>query len=107
MTSGRLVMVVSDQKPLATILKKPLSKAPRSLQSMIMNPKCYAINLVWQPDKEMHIADCLSRAFLKATSTKAVTLSHKPANLQSSCDQLSRILALCWCSAGNAEVSNC
>ena len=82
MTYGRLVVVVSDHKPLATILKKPLFKVPRRLQSMIMNILRYAINLVWQPGKEMHVADCLSRAFLETTSTKAVTLSHTPANLQ-------------------------
>ena len=47
MTYGRLVMVVSGHKPLVTILHKPLSKAPRRLQSMIMNLKSYAINPVW------------------------------------------------------------
>lgn len=64
MTYGRPVTVVSDHKPLAAIFQKPLSKAPRRLQSMMMQLQRYHINLVWLPGKEMHIADCLSRAYL-------------------------------------------
>ena len=63
MTYGRHVTVHSDHKPLASILKKPLSKAPRRLQAMILHLQHYDYNLIWKPGKEMHIADCLSRAF--------------------------------------------
>jgi len=70
MTYGRPVTVVSDHKPLAAILQKPLSKAPRRLQSMIMQLQRYSIHLVWQPGKDQHIADFLSRAYL-TTPTSA------------------------------------
>ena len=69
MTYGCPVTVFSDHKPLAAVLVKPLSKAPRRLQSMIMQLQRYSFKLVWQPGKEMHIADCLSRAFPATPAT--------------------------------------
>ena len=79
MTYGRPVTVVSDHKPLAAILVKPLSKAPRRLQSMIMQLQRYSFKLVWQPGKKMHIADCLSRAFPAAPTTDVKpALPHQP-----------------------------
>ena len=42
-TFGRQVIVRSDHKPLESILKKPLSSAPRCLQGMMMRLKKYNI----------------------------------------------------------------
>lgn len=43
-TFGRPVTVRSDHKPLESILKKPLSSAPRRLQGMMMRLQKYNIN---------------------------------------------------------------
>ena len=40
-TFGRHVTVYSDHKPLEAILKKPLARAPRRLQGMIMRLQMY------------------------------------------------------------------
>ena len=66
MTYGRHVTVISDHKPLETILKKPLPKAPRRLQAMMLQLQRYSIELQWQSGKELHIANCLSRAHLQS-----------------------------------------
>ena len=69
MTYGRHLTVVSDHKPLEIIFKKPLAKAPRRLQSMMLNLQRYSFDLKWQPGKEMHVADFLSRAYLSSNSS--------------------------------------
>ena len=79
MTYGLPVTVVSDHKPLAAILVQPLSRAPCRLQSMIMQLQRYSFKLVWQPGKEMHIADCLSRAFPAAPATDVKPAPPSPA----------------------------
>ena len=79
MTYGRYVTVVSDHKPLAAILVKPLPQAPRRLQSMIMQLQRYSFKLVWQPGKEMHTADCFSRAFPAAPATDVKLAPPSPA----------------------------
>ena len=40
-TNGRHTMVYSDHKPLEMILKKPLIKAPKKLQNMILRVQKY------------------------------------------------------------------
>ena len=62
-TFARHVIVSSDHKPLESILKKPLFKAPRRLQGMLMRMQQYQVTVVYKPGKEMHLADTLSRAF--------------------------------------------
>ena len=62
-TFARHVIVSSDHKPLESILKKPLFKAPRRLQGMLMRMQRYQVTVVYKPGKEMHLADTLSRAF--------------------------------------------
>ena len=66
-TYGREVKVVTDHKPLETITKKPLSKAPRRLQSMMLRAMEYDYHVVYQPGKSLLISDTLSRAPLKET----------------------------------------
>ena len=60
----RHVNVESDHKPLEVILQKPLSRAPRRLQSMMMRLQKYNFTVHYERGKNMHIADMLSRTSL-------------------------------------------
>ena len=61
---GRAVTVQNDQKPLAAILRKPLSMAPKRLQDIMMRYNRYDVNFVFVKGTSLHIADTLSRAHL-------------------------------------------
>ena len=63
-TFGRKVMVYSDHKPLEAIVKKPLYRAPRRLQGMLLRMLNYDVDIVWKKGKHMYISDMLSRAYL-------------------------------------------
>lgn len=66
-TFGHKIRVESDHKPLETIVKKPLHRAPRRLQGMLMRMLNYNIEIIWKKGTEMHLADMLSRAYLPYT----------------------------------------
>ncbi|CAC5402113.1 unnamed protein product [Mytilus coruscus] len=72
-TYGRTVNVISDHKPLESIMKKPLHAAPKRLQRMLLRLQKYEIILQYRPGKEMYLADTLSRAYLKETSDTSIT----------------------------------
>jgi len=61
-TYGRDVEVTTDHKPLVAIKKKPLSKAPRRLQQMLLTAQEYTYTLEFKPGKDIPVADTLSRA---------------------------------------------
>ena len=63
-TFGRETTVLTDHKPLETIVKKPLHKAPKRIQGMLLRLLQYDIEITYRRGKEMHIADALSRAYL-------------------------------------------
>ena len=63
-TFGRHVNVASDHKPQETILQKPLVRAPRRLQSMMMRLQKYDFTIQYERGKNMHLADMLSQAYL-------------------------------------------
>ena len=63
-TFGRKTIIHSDHKSLEMIVRKPLHKAPKRLQGMILRVIQYDIEVVYKKDKEMYIADSLSRAYL-------------------------------------------
>ena len=63
-TYGRPVIIYSDHKPLETITKKPLERAPKRLQGMLLRALAYDIEVRYQVGKMMVLADTLSRAFL-------------------------------------------
>lgn len=71
-TFGRHVTVYSDHKPLEAILRKPLARAPRRLQGMIMRLQKYDLEVRYEKGTEMHIADSLSRAYLPSTEHPTV-----------------------------------
>ena len=64
-TYGRPVVVHSDHKPLFSISKKPLDRAPKRLQSMLIRALAYDADIQYLEGKKMFIADTLSRAYLK------------------------------------------
>ncbi|XP_063441937.1 uncharacterized protein K02A2.6-like [Mytilus trossulus] len=72
-TYGRTVNVISDHKPLESIMKKPLHVAPKRLQRMLLRLQKYDKILQYRPGKEMYLADTLSRAYLKETSDSSNT----------------------------------
>ena len=70
-TYGRPVQIQSDHKPLEIIYKKPVQKAPKRLQSMLLRLAIYDYSITYTPGRLMYLADTLSRAYLTAeNSTK-------------------------------------
>ena len=57
------ITVHTDHQPLESIFKKPISKAPRRLQRMMLLD--YQFKVTYKKGKELHVADTLSRAALK------------------------------------------
>ena len=64
-TYGRRVTVQSDHKPLEIISTKPLHRAPKRLQRMLVRMQTYDTKIIYRPGPEMYLADTLSRAYLK------------------------------------------
>ena len=54
---GQKVMVISDHKPLETIIKKPLSQAHRRLQNLLMRGARYNFQINWAYGKSLVIAE--------------------------------------------------
>ena len=67
------ITVHTDHKPLETILKKPLNKAPARLQKMIMTLQRYSFKLEYRKGTSLLIADTLSRAALTSSVRTKVT----------------------------------
>lgn len=63
-TFGRKTTVHTDHKPLEMIVRKPLHKAPKRLQGMLLRLLQYDTEVIYKKGTEMHIADMLSRAYL-------------------------------------------
>ncbi|CAB4011862.1 Retrovirus-related Pol poly from transposon [Paramuricea clavata] len=61
-TFGRKVTVYSDHKPLESILKKTLHRAPKRLQGMMIHLQKYDIEVKYVKGSNMFLADTLSRA---------------------------------------------
>ena len=56
------MFVVTDHKQLVAISNKPLSKAPKRLQNLLLRAQKYTFDLSWSPGTEIPVADVLSRA---------------------------------------------
>ena len=61
-TYGRKVNIITDHNPLVAIVKKPLSKAPKRLQSMLLRSQTYNFELSYKAGKSIPVADALSRS---------------------------------------------
>ena len=64
-TFGRKTTVLSDHKPLEIITKKPLERAPKRIQAMMLKTQMYDTEIRYLRGSEMFIADLLSRAHLQ------------------------------------------
>ena len=65
---GLLVVVKTDHKPLEAITKKPLDRAPRRLQEMLLRSLAYDIKVQHVPGCTQQMADMMSRSYLPAKS---------------------------------------
>ena len=68
-TCGRKVVIENDHKPLAAILKKPLSQAPKRLQALIPWLHRYDVDFHYVEGSKLFITDTPSRAFLDVPDT--------------------------------------
>ena len=69
-TFGRKTVVESDHEPLEMIILKPLCRAPKRLQGMLMRILQYDVHIKHKKGSEMLIADTLSRAYLPYSGKK-------------------------------------
>ena len=63
-TFGRKVTVQNDHKPLGAILSKPLIRAPKRLQDIMMKLYRYNFDFQFVKGSDLILADTLSRAYL-------------------------------------------
>ena len=63
---GRHVLVNTDHKPLEAISKKPLDRAPKRLQGMLLRILAYDIDVRYTPGHTQHLAEMMSRSFIPA-----------------------------------------
>ena len=71
-TYGTKVTVENDHRPLAAIMKKPLSQVPKRLQDLLMRIHRYDIDFRYKKGAELFIGDTLSRAHLETTRLEEV-----------------------------------
>ena len=62
---GRHVVIKIDHKPLESIAKKPLDRAPKRLQGMLLRSLAFDIDVQHTPGHTQLLAD-MSRSFLPA-----------------------------------------
>ncbi|RUS68634.1 hypothetical protein EGW08_023603 [Elysia chlorotica] len=79
-TFARPVTVVTDHKPLISIANKPLSKAPKRLQSMFLKLQAFDFNLIYKRGAQLNVSDSLSRAPLPTVNAvhTCSNISHCP-----------------------------
>ena len=70
---GKTITVHSDHQPLETIFRKPLAKAPKRLQRLIMRLQRYTLNVVYKKGTSLVLADTLSRSPLPSINTSKQT----------------------------------
>lgn len=58
------ITIETDDKPLISIIKKPVVDAQSRLQRMLLRLQPYTFKLIYTPGKQLLIADTLSRAYL-------------------------------------------
>ena len=90
-TFGRLTTVYSDHKPLEMIVKKPLNKAPKRLQGMLLRLMQYDVEIVYKCGKQMYLADMLSRSYLPVTQRDQFAQVNTVAHLRISQERLEEI----------------
>ena len=61
---GRHIVLWTDHKPLVAITSKPLAKAPKRLQRLLIRLNQYDTEIRYMPGKDLVLADTLSRAYI-------------------------------------------
>ena len=61
---NKFVTVKTDHKPLVTIFKTSLDKAPARFQNMLMKLQKYNLQVIYKCGKDMHLDDALSRVYI-------------------------------------------
>lgn len=67
--------VLSDHRPLETILKKEMDKSPLRLQKMLLYLQRYGFDLQYKPGSQQVVADMLSRAPVSSAMNEKETWS--------------------------------
>ena len=62
---GRKFLVINDHQPLRSIFQKPLNKSPPRIQRFRLRLQKYDFDFQYVPGKQLHVADTLSRAYLR------------------------------------------
>ena len=62
---GRKFLVINDHQPLRSIFQKPLNKSPPRIQTFRLCLQKYDFDFQYVPGKQLHVADTLSRAYLR------------------------------------------
>ncbi|KAK2710763.1 hypothetical protein QYM36_012067 [Artemia franciscana] len=70
---GRRVNVITDQRPLETIVRNPIHKAPPRVQRLMLQLQPYDLHLQFRPGSEIPIADAFSRLHLPDIDEKLAT----------------------------------
>lgn len=70
---GRPLTTETDHKPIESIARKPLSRAPPHLQRLLFDVQQYALTIVYKQRTELVIVDLLSRDCSKNESASAYT----------------------------------
>ena len=78
---GREVFVESDHKPLEVIFKKPLHRAPKRLQRMLMRVQLYNVSLGYKKGSTIYLTDTLSRAYLPYDGSQDVASEVESINM--------------------------
>ena len=65
---GRHVIVRTDHESLEAITKKPLDRAPKRLQGMLLTSLAYHIEVQYVRGRTQHLADMMSRSYLPTDS---------------------------------------
>ena len=63
--NGLKIEVATDHKPLETIIKNPLYKAPKRLQRIMLSLSNFDLDVKYVPGKKIVLADALSRDYVK------------------------------------------
>ena len=89
---GRNVTIETDHKPLITIVKKPLTSAPKRLQRMLLRLQRYNFELEYKPGSQVIIADTLSRAYPVGPAT-ATRFAEQLAAIETEVESELRLIA--------------
>ncbi len=74
-TFGRCTHIITDHKPLVSINVKPLYKAPKRLQSLLLRMQMYNNIMSFKPGKDIPVADMLSRAPITSPQKDTETIN--------------------------------